>query len=144
VWSFTPDTHGWDSYWSGQGNAVTSLAEYQGQVWAGLQDKGVAVISRSDKKVSTLTKKMKVFDRLSPGLVSNRVSVLTVVGEKLWIGTDSGISIIGPMASPVRLTYADGLLNDDILDIQQDTVYVWIGHNGGLTRIRKSSIAHLL
>ncbi len=77
------------------------------------------------------------------GLSSNFVkSVKIDSSDRLWICTNSGISIWNPKTNEWKyLSTKDGLISETVRDIEFDNGNIWIATDKGLTRIRNASVA---
>ncbi|MCD4651364.1 MAG: T9SS type A sorting domain-containing protein [Candidatus Cloacimonetes bacterium] len=72
------------------------------------------------------------------GLISNQVSALAFRNNRLWIGTDAGISILSELGSQYcfqNLTSADGLSSDAVSSLSIYGDRIWVGTDNGLTMI---------
>jgi len=110
------------------GNEVRDIASDTDDVWIAT-DKGVTRYHRATKTWSFLT--------IADGLISNNVRCISLErrfsllgykpGERVWFGTDSGVSLYNKRTGRWRsFTKSDGLLENDVRAISATGKEVWI------------------
>lgn len=113
-------------------NKKTSVAEITSE--SIITEKKIVNSSPESSNDLPLFREWKNFTK-EDGLPSNKISSIRIDGDRVWIGTDKGLSIYEEGEFSV-ITIDDGLSHNYVLsiDISELTGEVWIATMSGLTR----------
>lgn len=117
------------------GNDVSSLAvDRRGDVWFGTRGNGLSRLRRD-------TGAWRTFTRLD-GLASERVNAVTIHGDRLWVGTDDGLSLFiwgfDPDEGRETFVFSDayrasrGVPVGDVNAIAIDATAIWVATDHGV------------
>ena len=116
------------------GNIIVAIIEdNDGYIWVGSNDEGVNIIDRSNDKVYRLDKE----GELNSLLTSTDITVINGYDNKIFIGTNNGISIIDKDKKEIiKYLESDSSFDSDKSKIREIYIdkdkLVWIGTRDGL------------
>ncbi|MFH1762473.1 MAG: hypothetical protein ABIA63_15345, partial [bacterium] len=125
---------------------VTGIVMDSQLVWIAFKNAHILSINKNNGEISELDAGKSSSKIISKLMNECNATCLALIGEQLWMGTGNhGILVYSKSSGEWKhLDFEQGLINDDVLCINQDKEYVWVGHSGGITRLDKRVLKNAL
>ena len=114
---------------------VSGVAVFNGSVWFASSNKGIYSYKKTDSLSYIPFDEMGELEKQEKR--TPEITELKVIGKRLWIATNHGICVLDKNKR-YTMSYKTGLINNDVLTLSEDKIYVYIGFFGGLNKVKKS------
>ncbi len=121
---------------------VSGLAMIGDSLWLNLPSRGIGIYSKSRNRFSILEWKKTQLARRREEKKTLQAAGIKAMDGKIWIATNHGMAVFDPARDrDYAITFADGLINNDVLTIEADETNYYFGLFGGLNKVPKNSLA---
>jgi ligand-binding sensor domain-containing protein len=119
---------------------ITGLCINSPWIWAAYQSGEIWGFHMDSMEKTCINMHKTPAKKIRKLMKENSVTCLAMLENRLWVGTEKcGILVHDPREKTWHhLGFEQGLINDHVLCIREKGDFIWIGHQGGITRIDKS------